>query len=150
MSPNFTDAMGARISKGVDLSRGIVIRHKGMRGEGKGLVEAKQVEAFTLIELLTVIAIIALLAGLVLGTAGLATRKSQEGRMKGEHGRLQTAIDVYKTDTGNYPPDNQDPQQLDRYERAGRNSLFYELSGCTFDNAGGGTFTTQNQAEKIK
>jgi hypothetical protein len=28
--------------------------------------------------------------------------------------------------------------------------LYYELSGCTFENTDGGTFVTQNQQERIK
>src|SRR3954466_1699 len=121
MSPSANNFAVNRISKGIAGSKGI--RQRGGTRGGQ--------QAFTLIELLTVIAIIALLAGLVLGTAGLATRKSRAARMQGEHGRLVTAIDTYKTDLGNYPPDNADTT-LERYERAGRNSLFYELSGCTF------------------
>jgi prepilin-type N-terminal cleavage/methylation domain-containing protein len=141
------DAVGTRISEGRDLREMVAQRQKGMRWVS---ATKARVGAFTLIELLAVIAIIALLAGLVLGTAGLATEKMRESRVRAEHGKLVTAIDVYKTDLGNFPPDNQDPASLDRYERAGRNSLFYELSGCTFDNAGGGTFTTQNRTEQIK
>jgi general secretion pathway protein G len=106
--------------------------------------------AFTLIELLAVIAIIALLAGLVLSTAGVATLKSRESRMRAEHGKVVTAIESYKLELGNFPPDNQTPRVMDRYERAGKNSLYYELSGCTFKNDGGGTFVTLNQQEEIR
>ena len=141
-----------RISKGADLTEGMVQRLKGKKADER---RKARVGAFTLIELLAVIAIIAILAGLVLATAGLATRKSREGRLKGEHQRLVTSLDVYKTDMGNFPPDNQDKTQkdsdfqTDRHIKAGLNSLFYELSGCTFDNAGGGTFTTQNKSDSV-
>ncbi len=104
--------------------------------------------AFTLIELLTVIAIIGLMAGLVIGLSGLATTKSRASRMQAEHQRLVTAIESYKAELGNYPPDNQDTNSPNRL---GMNSLFYELSGATFRNtADGGEFETQNASEIIK
>jgi prepilin-type N-terminal cleavage/methylation domain-containing protein len=110
---------------------------------------------FTLIELLAVIAIIGLLSALVVGLSGLATTKSREARIKGEHARLLTAIESYKAELGNYPPDNPDtnkwptladPAVSKFYDRAGRNPLFYELSGATYDN---GKFTTLNKAETV-
>lgn len=154
-----------RISKGVSEGEGIVRdeREGGagctLKGRGVGgrqnvpsgpLRTAGPTRGFTLIELLAVIAIIAVLAGLVLGTAGIGIFKSREARMKAEHGKIVTAIESYKLELGNYPPDNQTPGNMDRHERAGKNSLYYELSGCTFENADGGTFVTQNQQERIK
>lgn len=143
MSPNIFNFAENRISKGIRSPRGMAAV-KGRRGEG----------AFTLIELLAVIAIIALLAGIVLGTAGIATTKSRESRIKVEHQKLVTAIEAYKSVMGNYPPDNQDPKynlsdSAQYHERCGKNSLFYELSGCTFDAANGGTFTTQTKADSV-
>ena len=101
---------------------------------------------FTLIELLAVIAIIGLLAGLVVGLSGLAVSKQREARMRGEHARLVTAIDAYKAELGFYPQDNTNTS-LSFIERAGRNSLFYELSGATFANDNGGQFTTVHNSE---
>jgi len=93
-------------------------------------------KGFTLIELLAVIAIIAVLAGLVMGTAGMATSKSRESKTRGEHAKLVTAIESYKQDMGNYPPDNimTDGEFVDPVVRAGRNSLFWELGGATYHN----------------
>jgi prepilin-type N-terminal cleavage/methylation domain-containing protein len=158
MSPNFYSAAKNgmnRISKGMDLDKRAGGSFKGQRRKDNNVNKAR-VGAFTLIELLAVIAIIALLAGLVLGTAGLATRKARESRMTGQKEKLVTAIEQYKLEMGNFPPDNQDKTQrdadfqTDRHIKAGMNSLFYELSGCTFDSAAGGTFTTQNQAQSVK
>jgi len=149
MSPSLNNFAVNRISKGAVVSKGI-----RQNGGARGWTRAGQ-RAFTLIELLAVIAIIALLAGIVLTTAGTAIGRSRDSRIRTEKDRLVTAIEDYKAVMGNYPPDNQDsslkvddPQQY--HERCGKSSLFYELSGCTFDNAGGGTFTTQNKAESVK
>ena len=59
--------------------------------------------AFTLIELLTVIAIILLLAGLLLGIAGNANYKSSMARANAEVNALSTALESYKADNGTYP-----------------------------------------------
>jgi prepilin-type N-terminal cleavage/methylation domain-containing protein len=105
--------------------------------------------AFTLIELLAVIAIIGLLSGLVVGLSGIATAKSREARIRGEHHRLSTAIDAYKAEMGNFPPDNPDrttwpDNKSDSYhDRAGRNPLYYELSGAVF-GANGFTPASRN------
>ena len=142
-----------RISKGRVMVEPIDQRHKGAEVPNE---RKARVGAFTLIELLAVISIIALLAGLVLGTAGLATTKSRESRMKGELAKIQTGIEDYKAVMGNFPQDNQDTNQrdpdqnIDRHIKAGMNPLFYELSGCTFDSASGGSFTTQNKSESAK
>jgi prepilin-type N-terminal cleavage/methylation domain-containing protein len=104
---------------------------------------------FTLIELLAVIAIIALMAGLVVGLSGLATAKSRAARVTAEHHNLVSAIEAYKAELGNYPPDNR--SQPDLNKRPGLNSLFYELSGATFSGSGSaGVFQTQNKLETIK
>lgn len=110
-------------------------------------------KAFTLIELLAVIAIIGLLAGLVVGLSGLATAKSREARMRGEHAKLLTNIEGYKAELGHYPPDNGRITQVaatNRVEYAGKNPLFYELSGATFENTDGGQFTTLNKSEVVR
>lgn len=59
--------------------------------------------AFTIIELLTVMTIILLLAALVLGLAGTAQRKAAESRARGEIQALSTAATAYQADNGIYP-----------------------------------------------
>jgi general secretion pathway protein G len=61
---------------------------------------------FTLIELLATVAIIAIIAGLTLGTLGYVQRKSAESRAKSEIAAISAAIDSYKLDFGSYPPAN--------------------------------------------
>lgn len=97
--------------------------------------------AFTLVEMLTVIAIIAILAGLILGGAGIATVKSRTSKVKGERSALVTAIEAYKNKKGFYPPDNPNSPYI--------NPLLYELTGTTNDGVKfyaitGESFTTND------
>ena len=59
--------------------------------------------AFTLIELLTVIAIILVLAGLLLHIAGTANYKASVSRATTEVKAMETALESYKADNGAYP-----------------------------------------------
>lgn len=58
---------------------------------------------FTLVELLTVMVIIGILAGLVLGTAGYVRRKGAVSRAEAEIAALSAACESYKADNGIYP-----------------------------------------------
>ncbi len=58
---------------------------------------------FTLIELLVVITVIAILAGLVLQTAGYVQKKAARSRAEAEIAALSAALESYKTDMGDYP-----------------------------------------------
>jgi len=62
-------------------------------------------DAFTLLEMLTVMAVIAILAGLVLSVGGYATRTAALKRAQGEIMMLTTACESYKSDNGGYPRD---------------------------------------------
>jgi prepilin-type N-terminal cleavage/methylation domain-containing protein len=61
--------------------------------------------AFTLIELITAMAVILVLTGLVLSIAGYANQKSNKIRTQGEIKMLETACETYKADFGSYPQD---------------------------------------------
>jgi len=77
-------------------------------------------EAFTLIELLIVITIIGILAGLTLSTLGYVNKKAARSRAEAEVAALSAAIESYKLDYGSYPTNantNKSP------------SLFSELTG---------------------
>lgn len=58
---------------------------------------------FTLVELLTVIAIIAILAGLVLGVAGYANRKASVARAEADIEKIRNALEEYRAQYGGYP-----------------------------------------------
>ncbi len=90
---------------------------------------ARRQSAFTLVELLTVIVIIGILAGLTVGVAGIASRRSKVTRTQAELARLDLAIRDYKARFGFYPPDNViNPNNLTQDPVV--NQLYYELSGA--------------------
>ena len=63
----------------------------------------KRYNAFTLIELILVVGIIIVLAGLVLSTAGYAQKKAARARAETEIAAMSAAIENYKADNGIYP-----------------------------------------------
>lgn len=95
---------------------------------GTKIRQARGGAGFTLIEMLAVIAIIGLLAGLILGGQKLATASSHRNRAQAERDALINAIEKYKKVKGYYPPDNSNTN-APFYEY--QNTLFYELTGCT-------------------
>ena len=102
--------------------------------------QAERVRAFTLIELLVTIAIIGLLAALVLPLSGIASAKMRIARVKAELNQYVNAIETYKLETGEYPPDHGLLNQVssnDRdlyHQRAALNPLAFELRGSVFSN----------------
>jgi prepilin-type N-terminal cleavage/methylation domain-containing protein len=58
---------------------------------------------FTLLELLVVVAIIAVLATLILGGLGAARRRTKVALAKNNIAPLKAALQMYETDTGKYP-----------------------------------------------
>ena len=104
--------------------------------------------AFTLIEMLVVIAVIAILASIIIGVLPAAQGKSIRSRMKTDMNAVETAINSYKAKHNFYPPDN--PKDH------GRPPLYYELTGTTNDGAGGKYYSkathevfTQNEIQNI-
>lgn len=79
--------------------------------------------AFTLIELLIVIAIIAILAALIFPVTAAMNRKKMISRTKAELNLVKMAIDNYQTKLGFYPPDTTNSFPL--------NLLYFELMGTT-------------------
>src|SRR5438093_1573360 len=58
--------------------------------------------AFTLIELIVVIAIIVILAGLVLSTVGYVQKKAARSRAETEIAAMSAACESYKADNGDF------------------------------------------------
>jgi len=94
--------------------------------------------AFTLIELLAVITIIGILAGLTLGAAGAVRRHGATSTAKAEVAALQAACERYYADNNSYPTTNSmpdpsstsdvNPSPTSKYPTAGK-SLFNALFG---------------------
>ena len=61
--------------------------------------------AFTIIELLIVMAIIIVLAGLIIGTSGYVQKKGARSRAEAEIAAMSAALESYKADNGIYPQD---------------------------------------------
>lgn len=70
---------------------------------GNSQTARKASRGFTLIELLVVITIIAILAALVLNTAGYIQKKAALQRAEGEVAALSAALESYKAEYGDYP-----------------------------------------------
>lgn len=102
----------------------------------KSSLPPRAASAFTLIELLTVIAIIAVLAGLTVGGMAAAKNMRINSRGEAELRNLQTAIESYKADRGTYPPDNVIPVPAGSRIRVNPvlNPLYYELRGVDVVN----------------
>jgi prepilin-type N-terminal cleavage/methylation domain-containing protein len=82
--------------------------------------------AFTLIELLIVIAIIAILAAMVIPISGAVNRSKIRAKARVELEQVATAIELYKAKLGHYPPDNP--------FNPATNQLYFELLGTAFTN----------------
>lgn len=66
-------------------------------------MKRSKTSAFTLIELLIVIAIVSVLAGLVLGAASSVQKKGARSRAEAEIAAIGAALESYKADNGDYP-----------------------------------------------
>src|SRR6266567_721285 len=82
--------------------------------------------AFTLIELVVVVGIILILAGLVLSTAGYARKKGARARAETEIAAMSAACESYKADNGIYPRDATTTDTLD--SRAAINMSTYQTA----------------------
>jgi len=71
-------------------------------------------KGFTLIELIIVIAIIGVLAGMIMFALNpvLQLQKARDGQRKADLRQIQSALEIYRSDIGNYP-DVSTAQQVD-------------------------------------
>jgi general secretion pathway protein G len=74
-------------------------------GQGRQKSEARRRKAvgFTLIELMVVISVILVLAGIIVGGAKYAQTKAARSRAQAEIATMETALEHYKSDNGVYP-----------------------------------------------
>ena len=66
-------------------------------------IQRKHRAAFTLIEMMAVITIIVILAGLVIGGLGFVTERQAKEKAKVQMSLLSKALEEYKLDNGTYP-----------------------------------------------
>ena len=117
------------------------------REEGRGhhalrsSLPAPRFRAFTLIEMLVVVAIRGVLATMIFPVMGGIKRNGIRTRARGEMIQLETAIQGYNTKFGHYPPDSGAPYQDDH-----ANQLYYELLGTTRTN---GAYQTLDSSAQI-
>src|SRR5438067_2695684 len=88
---------------GFGINSSFVIRASSFRAEG----------AMTIIELLVVIIIIMILAGLVLSISSYVQNKGARARAETEIAAMSAALESYKADNGIYPRDNPGNQYTD-------------------------------------
>jgi type II secretion system protein G len=99
-----------------------------------------QKNGFTILELLVVITIIIVLAGLILATTGYVQKKGARSRAEAEIAAMSAALESYKADNGIYPTDTQTTEKLSpatttpaNYESAS-SYLYISLTGDTDAN----------------
>jgi len=71
--------------------------------------------SFTLVEMLVVVVIIGILAGLITAAAVVATKTAKNTRIVVEIGELDMAIKAFKEKLGDYPPDGSDATATNRF-----------------------------------
>lgn len=100
-------------------------------------------KGFTLIEVMVVMAIIAVLATLIIGAVTLARRTANETVNRGNARTLQTAAEAYYAKNRSYPDvAGTNTPSFDQYAVAAGISAFTNApTGCSGATAGGGTVT---------
>jgi prepilin-type N-terminal cleavage/methylation domain-containing protein len=98
--------------------------------------KSKIVNAFTLVELLVVISIIAVLAAFTVPVLKSLKRTQVIKQTQAEMAQLETAIDSYKAAYGFYPPSNPkyNPNNPATFIQAMFSPLYFELLGTTNNN----------------
>jgi len=97
----FTHAKSAKVATDIHLTKNNPFR---LYPDSVGALRPlREQSAFTLIELLAVITIIGILAGLTLGAAGAVRRHGASSTAKAEVAALQAACDRFYADNNSYP-----------------------------------------------
>ena len=105
----------------------------------------RRYNAFTLIELIVVFALILVLTGLVLSTAGYARKKGARARAETEIAAMSAALESYKADNAAYPRDNTTNhytdtlnarQNFDPTQTMYQNASFYLYTQLSGDSSG--------------
>ena len=132
---------------------GLPIRRQGVAGLPASIVNRQSSivndSAFTLIELLTVIAVMAVLAALTLVVAGPIAKTKYRSVATAEMNQIENAMEDYKAKYGVYPPSNANPAAAYALPQTSADfpQLYYELSGTAINGAG--NYVTLDGAAQI-
>jgi prepilin-type N-terminal cleavage/methylation domain-containing protein len=85
----------------------------GGKGHFHFMIRPHHRAAFTLIEMIMVMAIIVVLAGLVMGVYVYVKNQTNRSHATTEIEQLKVALENYRTDNGGYPQDSQKTDKLD-------------------------------------
>ncbi len=91
-----------------------------------------KLEGFTLIELVVVMAIIALLAALIIGAIAITRQQADVTRLRSDAHNIQTALEGYFAKNRHFPPD----YRVDAYSLYADTSAYY-TDGKTYANQDG-------------
>jgi len=126
----FSHAKSATPAKGVSLAKNNPWRlYPDSVGASRPL---RDPSAFTLIELLAVITIIGILAGLTLGAAGAVRRHGATSTAKAEIAALQAACERYFADNAAYPTTNSMPDPSSSQDVDPNLAKYKSSSGALF------------------
>ena len=110
--------------------------------------------AFTIIELLIVMAIIIVLAGLIIGTSGYVQKKGARSRAEAEIAAMSAALENYKADNGIYPQDDAtnalEPTKHFNPDKTRGGDAEYFAAGSSLYKALAGSDETQNPIHGAK
>lgn len=110
------------------------------------MLRSSSLRGFTLIEMLTVMLVIAILAGIVLSVNGLVQNKAARSRAEGEINALKLACENYKADNGT-PPRNADTDALDARVSGNPNNSPYQLASLYLYKALSGDANANGQLD---
>lgn len=131
----------------------MISKRTSLIAEGAGRqLTLRDSAAFTLVEMLVVISIMAVLAGLVFMVTPSVTFKKRKLTAIAEMNEIVQAIDSYKAQYNAFPPDNPNLYggSVSNYAyNSGINTLFYELIGTTYTPGTPDSFTLANPPSNL-
>src|SRR4051812_6180859 len=99
----------------------------------------KRVCGFTIMELLIVMTIIIILAGLILAAAGYVQKKGKRSRAEAEIAAMSAALENYKADNGVYPTSSGLDPRTDYYPSATSKGIYETASQLLYIALSGDT-----------